>query len=157
MAAQSIKLAPRPPSVGQVIYSLDVLLHELLTGSIPFDTQELVQSGLDEMRRIICERTPLKPSTRSSQVVSQSGPSSRPVTNQASLASDLDWIILKCLEKDRTRRYETANGLSMDIERHLHNEPIAARPPGTAYRLCKAWRRNQSLAGNGRATGPSGG
>ena len=124
------------------IYSLGVLLYELLTGSTPFDTKELLQSGLDEMRKIIRERQPVRPSTRLRQTsFAASGP--KHSTLYSKLSTDLDWIVMKCLEKDRTRRYETANGLAHDIERHLNHEPVAARPPSVGYRLQKSFRRNK--------------
>jgi WD40 repeat protein/serine/threonine protein kinase len=126
------------------IYSLGVLLYEMLTGSTPFDTEELLRSGLDAMRRIIREREPLRPSTRlrrTSSAASSFG--APPLVRPSSLASDLDWIVMKCLEKDRTRRYETANALAMDLLRHIKDEPVTARPPSAAYKLQKAWRRNK--------------
>ena len=133
------------------IYSLGVLLYELLTGKTPFDTQELLAAGLDEMRRTIREKEPLRPSTRISTL------SGEELTTTALrrgleaarfislLRGDLDWIVMKCLEKDRTRRYETANGLAMDVHRHLDNEPVAAGPPGTFYLFQKLVRRNHLL------------
>ena len=143
-------MSPEQADMGNVdidtrsdIYSLGVLLYELLTGSTPFDTKVLLQSGLDEMRRVIRECDPIRPSTRHRQVLSQSGSSSTPATSHAPLPTDLDWIVMKCLEKDRTRRYETANSLVMDINRHLAHEPIVARPPSPGYRLRKAFRRNR--------------
>jgi serine/threonine protein kinase len=128
------------------IYSLGVLLYELLTGCTPFDTKELLQAGLDEMRKIIREREPMRPSTRLSKIQmtwpSGSGDSAlRP--RDAGIDPDMDWIVMKCLEKTRTRRYETANGLALDIERHLKHEPIMARPPSLGYRLQKSFRRNR--------------
>ncbi len=128
------------------IYSLGVLLYELLTGSTPFDTKELLQSGLDEMRKIIREREPMRPSTRLSQTRAAQPPGSGDSalrTPHSALDSDLDWIVMKCLEKDRTRRYETANGVAQDIERHLKHEPVIARPPSVRYRLQKSFRRNK--------------
>jgi eukaryotic-like serine/threonine-protein kinase len=123
------------------IYSLGVLLYELLTGSTPFETRELMQAGLDEMRRIIREREPVRPSTR----LTQKGrtPKSQIANRKSHIDHDLDWIVMKCLEKDRTRRYETANGLAVDVKRYLTNEPVVARPPSAIYRLRKAWRRNK--------------
>jgi WD40 repeat protein/tRNA A-37 threonylcarbamoyl transferase component Bud32 len=133
------------------IYSLGVLLYELLTGNTPFDTKELLASGLDEMRKIIREREPVRPSTRLRQTASGALPSSSLSTLHSALSTDLDWIVMKCLEKDRTRRYETANGVAYDIERHLKHEPVVARPPSTAYRVAKFVRRNQLMVAAGSA------
>jgi WD40 repeat protein len=128
------------------IYSLGVLLYELLTGSTPFDTQELLKSGLEEMRKVIREHQPVRPSTRQTQQLGSAAGSS--IANRKSqIANDLDWIVLKCLEKDRARRYETANGVAQDIERHLKHEPVVARPPSTAYRVQKFVRRNKVMVG----------
>ena len=124
------------------IYSLGVLLYELLTGSTPFDTKELLQSGVDEMRKIIREREPVRPSTRLSTQQKQKAESRK---QKSEIEADLDWIVMKCLEKDRRRRYETANGVAQDIERHLKNEPVVARPPSVTYRLQKSFRRNRLM------------
>jgi len=192
------------------IYSLGVLLYELLTSKTPFDTKELVGAGLDEMRRVILEVEPVKPSTRLTQelaqarmgtgsvpatgamagappaipggtpspdVVNSSAPPSADPRGRGSatleagvlpkeargssrrllqiketvhqLRGDLDWIVMKCLEKDRARRYETANGLAQDIERHLSHEPVVASPPSNLYRFQKLVRRNRVLASAG--------
>src|SRR5207249_6430774 len=123
------------------IYSLGVLLYELLTGKTPFDAKELLSAGLDAMRRVIQEKEPPTPSTRLAQErVSTKSAIRNP---QSAIDNDLDWIVMKCLEKDRARRYDTANGLARDIERHLNNEPVLARPPSTAYRTQKFVRRNK--------------
>jgi WD40 repeat protein len=131
------------------IYSLGVLLYELLTGKTPFDPKDLLALGLDEMRRTIREKEPARPSTRlgTMQAEELTTTAKRRACEGPKLISalrgDLDWIVMKALEKDRTRRYETANGLAMDLERHLNNEPVTARPPGMAYRLQKAVRRHK--------------
>ncbi|MHC4072603.1 MAG: protein kinase domain-containing protein, partial [Planctomycetota bacterium] len=133
------------------IYSLGVLLYELLTGRTPFDAKDLMQSGIDEMRKIIREQDPQKPSTKFAtlQIEEQSTTAARHSTDSPRLISllrgDLDWIVMKCLEKDRTRRYETANGLALDVVRHMSNEPVVARPPTVVYQLQKAWRRNKVI------------
>jgi len=131
------------------IYSLGVLLYELLTGRTPFDAKELLATGLDEMRRTIRECDPPNPSTRLSRLVEAelTTTAQRRQTDAPKLIQlvrgDLDWIVMKCLEKDRTRRYETANGLAMDVQRHLNNEPVTARPPSNLYRLHKLVQRNR--------------
>jgi hypothetical protein len=131
------------------IYSLGVLLYELLTSKTPFDSKELLQAGLDEMRRTIREKEPPTPSTRVSTMHGDELTTTakrrglEPPKLISQLRGDLDWIVMKCLEKDRARRYGTANSLAMDIQRHLNNEPVVACPPGTAYRLAKFVRRNK--------------
>lgn len=131
------------------VYALGVLLYELLTGKTPFDGQQLLAIGLDEMRRTIREQEPPRPSTRLSTLPGEdlSTTAQRRGLEAPKLVSelrgDLDWIVMKALEKDRSRRYETANGLASDIKRHLNNEPVLACPPSRLYRLQKTVRRNR--------------
>ena len=131
------------------IYSLGVLLYELLVGQTPFDAKEMMQGGLDALRQIIREREPLRPSTKLNTLPGDARTTAgkRRQTEVGKLVhqlqGDLDWIVMKCLEKDRTRRYDTANGLAMDIQRHLTNEAVLARPPSAAYRFQKLVRRHK--------------
>jgi len=132
------------------IYSLGVLLYELLTGTTPFDEEDLRSAGFGEIQRIIRDEQPPRPSTRASslgaslnQVASLRRERSERLTR--SLRGELDWIVMKCLEKDRTRRYETANGLVMDIKRYLSDEPVVASPPSRAYRLRKLVARHRTV------------
>jgi eukaryotic-like serine/threonine-protein kinase len=133
------------------IYSLGVLLYELLTGSTPFDTEALLKSGLDEVRRVIREQDPVRPSTRLSSMtwddlttVAQNRRSEPPRLIHA-VNGDADWIVMKALEKDRARRYETASSFALDVERFLANEAISARPPSTVYKFQKLIHRNKLL------------
>ena len=129
------------------IYSLGVLLYELLTGETPFDRQRLRSAAFDELLRIIREEEPPKPSLRLS--TSESLPSIAanrqidPKKLSTAVRGELDWIVMKALEKDRTRRYETATGFANDVERYLNDEPVVACPPSAAYRLRKFLRRNR--------------
>jgi len=133
------------------IYSLGVLLYELLTGKTPFDAKDLLKSGLDEMRRTLRESEPHRPSTKLNTLQDVELTATalhrhvEPLRLISQLRGDLDWIVMKALEKDRTRRYETTNGLAMDVQRHLNNEPVMARPPTRRYRFQKLVRRNQGV------------
>jgi len=135
------------------IYSLGVLLYELLTGKTPFDANELMRTGLDELRRTIVEKEPIRPSTRLStmQGADLTATAKHRRTEALQLIhiirGDLDWIVMKALEKDRSRRYETSNGLARDVQRYLKDEPVMARPPSTLYLFQKVVRRNKVVFG----------
>jgi WD40 repeat protein len=124
-----------------------------MTGKTPFDAKELLQAGLDELRRTIREKEPARPSTRLRSLVKEEKTTAAKrrgvdVPKLIHLLSgDLDWIVMKCLEKDRTRRYDNASGLAVDIQRHLQNEPVIARPPSGLYRFQKLVRRNKLVFG----------
>ncbi|HSU69602.1 MAG TPA: protein kinase, partial [Tepidisphaeraceae bacterium] len=129
------------------IYSLGVLLYELLTGTTPLERGRLKEAAFLEVLRLIREEEPPRPSTRlSTQEALPSIAANRglePAKLGGIVRGELDWIVMKCLEKDRSRRYETANGLARDLERYLADEPVQACPPSTRYRLRKFARRNK--------------
>ncbi len=139
------------------IFSLGVLLYELLTGRTPIDTTTMAQAGMDEIRRIIREVDPPRPSARvktlagSELTTAAKRRHTDPAKLPRSLRGDIDWIVMKCLEKDRKRRYETATGLAADLQRHLRNQVVIARPPTTAYLLSKLIKRNKLAVAAGLA------
>jgi serine/threonine protein kinase len=149
MSPEQVERTPLDVDTRSDIYNLGVLMYELLTGQTPFDAKELLAAGLDGMRRTIREKEPVRPSTRVSKLLTaERMTSARQQRMEAPklihfLRGDLDCIVMKCLEKDRKRRYETVNGLAMDIKCFLEYKPILARPPSHLYRLQKLVRRNR--------------
>jgi len=140
------------------VYSLGAILYELLVGALPFDPKELRRAGYDEIRRKIREEDPPKPSTKLSTMgeastrQAQNRRTDRPALIRQ-LRGDLDWITMKALEKDRTRRYGSPSDLAADIERYLHHQPIVARPPSTVYKAKKFVRRHTFGVGVAAAIG----
>jgi serine/threonine protein kinase/tetratricopeptide (TPR) repeat protein len=147
MSPEQAKLNALDIDTRSDIYALGVLLYELLTGTTPFEKKRLHSAALDEVLRIIREEEPPKPSTRLStteelpSIAANRG--LEPKKLSGLVRGELDWIVMKCLEKDRNRRYETANGLAMDVQHYLADEPVQACPPSASYRLRKFVRRNR--------------
>lgn len=129
------------------VYSLGIMLYELLTGTPPIDSQQFKRGAILEMLRMVREVEPPKPSTRLSKAESLPNIASNRNIDPAKLTQllkgELDWVVMKALEKDRTRRYETANGLANDVQRYLANEVVEARPPNARYRIKKFVQRNK--------------
>src|SRR3954462_8005519 len=149
MSPEQAKLNQLDIDTRSDIYSLGVLLYELLTGSTPFARKRLRSAAFDEMLRIIREEDPPKPSTRLSttgalpSIAANRG--SQPNKLSGLVRGELDWVVMKALEKDRNRRYETANSFAADIQRYLDDEAVQACPPSAMYRVRKFARRNRSV------------
>ena len=148
MSPEQAELAGVDVDTRSDIYSLGVLLYELLTGTTPFDGEVLRKAAFDEMRRIIREEEPPKPSTRLSTLgetltTTSAKRKADPRRLGKLMRGELDWIVMKALEKDRRRRYETANDFAADVMRHLTDQAVAACPPSASYRFMKFARRNR--------------
>jgi serine/threonine protein kinase/tetratricopeptide (TPR) repeat protein len=150
MSPEQAKLNALDVDTRSDIYALGVLLYELLTGTTPFEPQRLQQAAFDERLRLVREEEPAKPSSR----LSGSGPAlatladrrrAEPARLPGMVRGELDWIVMKALEKDRARRYETANGLARDLQRYLADEPVEACPAPAGYRLRKLARRYKEV------------
>ncbi|MEQ1827491.1 MAG: protein kinase [Pirellula sp.] len=151
MSPEQMALGSADVDTRSDIYTLGVLMYELLTGTTPFDKETLASVGFDEMRRIICEDEPLRPSDQA-RTIRSIGQSAVPLNRSKILsklnpemATELDWIVMKNLEKDRNRRYESAGSLAADLQRYLDDEPVTACPPTMAYQFHKFARRNRAL------------
>src|SRR5262245_14843959 len=148
MSPEQAELSSTDIDTRSDIYSLGVMLYELLTGSTPVDKEQMKKAAFDEIRRLIREQEPPKPSTRISSAEAAPSIAAQRHTEPAKLArlvrGELDWIVMKALEKDRNRRYETASAFAKDLEHFLNDEQVAACPPSTSYRLRKFARRNEA-------------
>jgi eukaryotic-like serine/threonine-protein kinase len=135
VSPEQTELTQRNVDTRSDIYSLGVLLYELLTGYTPLDTQELLSSSPEEMRRLVREEEPPTPSARLKSLA----------RSPKEVQGDLDWIVMRCLEKEPMRRYQTVNDLLLDVQRYLRDETVEARPPSVVYTLCKFARRNRTM------------
>jgi serine/threonine protein kinase/tetratricopeptide (TPR) repeat protein len=151
MSPEQAEMSPLGVDTRTDVYSLGVILYELLTGTTPLARQRLREASLPDVLKIIKEEEPPKPSTRLSGTVEAGKIAAARRTEPAKLGKllrgELDWVVMKCLEKDRARRYDTANALARDIERFLHDEPVEAGPPGAGYRLRKLARKHRTALG----------
>jgi len=151
MSPEQVEMSGQDADTRTDIYALGVLLYELLTGTTPFDKERLKEASYDEIRRIIREEEPAKPSTRMSALGQAATTVSARRNNEPRRLSqlfrgELDWIVMKALDKDRNRRYETASSFAADVQRYLHDEPVQACPPSALYRFRKFARRNKRVA-----------
>src|SRR5258707_1725360 len=149
MSTEQAELTSTDVDTRTEIYSLGLLLYELLTGTTPFDTRELLKAGFDEVRRVIRDEEPVRPSTRLTTMTAADLLSvskhhgAEPPKLIREMRGELDWIVMKALEKDRGRRYQTADSLSDDIHRYLENETVSARPPSRIYQFRKLVSRHK--------------